>query len=110
MITTVILSVCIVALAVIEVIQIRRLDKVVSRLSKMALKVHEIEKTVNSIDQSTGKSIFMLQTELRTFKEEFGDAAIEEMKKTAEAQKAFADGLNNIMEFGADLYGRGDSK
>lgn len=110
MIATVIFSVCIVALAVIEVLQIRRLDKVVSRLSKMALKVHEIEKTVNSIDQSTGKSIFMLQTELRTFKEEFGDAAIEEMKKTAEAQKAFADGLNNIMEFGADLYGRGDDK
>jgi hypothetical protein len=91
-------------------------NKVLDRLSFLALRVKEVEDLTNRVDESTGASLRIFQGSLNdlhkqfaAFKTEYGDAAVEEMKESAKAQKAWSDGLNNIMSFGADLYGRGDS-
>ena len=94
----------------------RKFSEILDRLSFLALRVKEVEDLANRVDESTGAMLHTFQgnindlhKQFEEFKTEYGDAAIEEMKKTAEAQKAFADGLNDVMSFGANLYGRGDS-
>jgi len=94
----------------------RKFSEILDRLSFLALSVKEAEDLANRVDESTGAMLHTFQGNLNDlhkqfneFKTEYGDAAIEEMKESAKAQKAFADGLNNVMSFGADLYGRGDS-
>jgi hypothetical protein len=94
----------------------RKFSEILDRLSFLALSVKEAEDLANRVDESTGAMLHTFQgnlndlhKQLDEFKTEYGDAAIEEMKESAKAQKAFADGLNNMMSFGADLYGRGDS-
>ena len=91
-------------------------NKVLERLSFLALRVKEVEDLANRVDESTGAMLHTFQgnindlhKQFKEFKTEYGDAAVEEMKESARAQKAFADGLNDVMSFGANLYGRGDS-
>lgn len=84
-------------------------NKLMSCLTNMALRVHEVEELANRVDESTGAILHNFQKEFNDFKEEYGEAAIDEMKENAKAQKAWAEGLNNIMSFGADLHERGDS-
>ena len=84
-------------------------DKLMDWVTNMSLRVHEVEDLANRVDESTGAILHNFQKEFNDFKEEYGEAAIEEMKESAKAQKAWAEGLNNIMSFGADLHGRGDS-
>lgn len=81
-------------------------DKLLSRLANVSLRVHEVEDLANRVDESTGVELHRVLTELHKlqdafakYREEFGDAEIEEMKQAAEAQKAWANGLNNIMSF-----------
>ena len=91
-------------------------NKVLERLSFLALRVKEVEDLANRVDESTGAMLHTFQgnindlhKQFKEFETEYGDAAVEEMKESARAQKAFADGLNDVMSFGANLYGRGDS-
>ena len=91
------------------VVLTNKYQKTLDCLTHMSLRVHEVEDLANRVDESTGAILHNFQKEFNDFKEEYGDAAIEEMKESAKAQKAWAEGLNNIMSFGADLHGRGDS-
>jgi hypothetical protein len=115
MIVDILLCVLVIGLFAYVVALTRKYSKVLDKLSFLALSVKEAEDLANRVDESTGAMLHTFQGNINDlhkqfveFKTEYGDAAIEEMKKTAEAQKAFADGLNNVMSFGADLYGRGD--
>ena len=112
----ILLCVLVIGLIACVVTMTRKYSKVLDRLSFLALSVKEAEDLANRVDESTGAMLHTFQGNLNDlhkqfaeFKMEYGDAAIEEMKESAKAQKAFADGLNNMMSFGADLYGRGDS-
>lgn len=94
----------------------RKFSEILDRLSFLALRVKEVEDLANRVDESTGAMLHTFQgnindlhKQFKEFKTEYGDAAVEEMKESARAQKAFADGLNDVMSFGANLYGRGDS-
>lgn len=116
MVIDILLCGLVVGLLAYVVVLTRRYDKVLDRLSFLALSVKEAEDLANRVDESTGASLHIFQGSLNdlhkqfeAFKTEYGDAAVEEMKEAAKAQKAWSDGLNNIMSFGADLYGRGDS-
>ena len=44
---------------------------------------------------------------IEAFKDDYGDAAIEEMRESARREKAWADGIDNIMSFGPNVYGSG---
>ena len=116
MIIDILLCVVLVALFIYVVVLTRKYNKMLDRLSFLALRVKEVEDLANRVDESTGASLHIfqgslndLQKQFEAFKTEYGDAAVEEMKESARAQKAFADGLNDVMSFGANLYGRGDS-
>jgi hypothetical protein len=116
MIIDILLCVVLVALFAYVVVLTRKHNKVLERLSFLALSVKEAEDLANRVDESTGamlhtfqENINDLHKQFKEFKTEYGDAAVEEMKESARAQKAFADGLNGEMSFGANLYGRGDS-
>lgn len=83
-------------------------DRLLQRVGKVALKVSELQQYVDRVDQSTGRAIHECRKEISEFKELYGEAAVEEIRESAKAQKAWADGLNNIMSFGASLHGRGE--
>ena len=80
------------------------------RIANLALKTKDLDQRIIRVDDATGNAIYQLKAELTKFKQDYGDAAIEEMKESAKAQKAFAEGLNSIMDYGAHLYDRGDDK
>ena len=116
MIIEILLCGLVVGLLAYVVVLTRKFSEILDRLSVLALSVKEVEDLANRVDESTGASLHIFQGSLNdlhkqfeAFKTEYGDAAIEEMKESANAQKAFADGLNDVMSFGANLYGRGDS-
>lgn len=116
MIIDILLLVLVVGQFAYVAVMAQKYSKVLDRLSFLALRVKEVEDLANRVDESTGASLHIFQgnlsdlrKEFTAFKEEYGDAAVEEMKESARAQKAFADGLNDVMSFGANLYGRGDS-
>lgn len=88
----------------------KRLAKAEKQIINLALRVTDIGDLANKVDRSTGTALYELKKEFKEFKADYGDAAIEEMKESAKAQKAFADGLGSIMNYGANLYGRGDAK
>lgn len=109
MIIDILLCVLFVGLFIYVGLLTRKFSEILDRLSFLALRVKEVEDLANRVDESTGAILHNFQKEFNDFKEEYGEAAIEEMKEGAKAQKAWAEGLNNIMSFGADLHGRGDS-
>ena len=84
------------------------IHKLIDRVANLAMKVRELEETIDEVDKSTGADIHRLAKDLEDFRADYGDAAIEEMKESAKAQKAWADGLNNIMSYGASLHGGGN--
>ena len=88
----------------------RKHTRLRDRLAALSASMRELSKRVDRVDDSTGAEIYKLKKDFHDFKTDYGDAAIEEMKESAKAQKAFADGLGSIMNYGANLYGRGDSK
>ena len=115
MIVDILLCVLVAVLFAWVIVMTRKYSRILNRLGFLALKVKDVEQLANRVDESTGASLHTFQGDLNDFrkeftefKEEYGDAAVEEMKESAKAQKAWADGLNNIMSFGADLHGRGD--
>lgn len=112
----IVLLVLVIGLIAAVAVLAHKYDKILNCLTNVSLRVHEAEDLANRVDESTGAELHRVLAELHKlqeafakYREEFGDAEIEEMKQAAEAQKAWADGLNNIMSFGADHYGRGDS-
>ncbi len=116
MIIDILFCVLVIGLFAYVVTLTRKYSKVLDRLSFLALSVKEAEDLANRVDESTGAMLHTFQgnindlhKQFEKFKAEYGDAAVEEMKESARAQKAFADGLNGVMSFGANLYGRGDS-
>ena len=109
MIIDILLCVLVAILFVWVVILTRKYDKTLDMLSNLALRTREVENLSHRVDESMGATMYKLEREFDQFKELYGDAAVEEMKESARAQKAFADGLNDIVSFGANLYGRGDS-
>ena len=93
-----------------------------NRMGVLALHIKELDDTleqqekrweklaldVNNMDAATGKDIYALRHDLDQFKQDFGDAAIEEMREAAKSEKAWRDGVQNIMTFGNQFQGRGD--
>ena len=110
MIYNIALTVVCVALVVALGCMFKKLEHAENRIIKCAIRIQELEVLVDRIDKSTGQDIHELRREFLEFRTDYGDAAIEEIKESANAQKTFADGLNSILSYGADLYGRGDKK
>ena len=106
------IAICLILLvfAVFFALLLRRIEKTEKQIINLALRVTDIGDLANKVDRSTGTALYELKKEFHEFKADYGDAAIEEMKESAKAQKAFADGLGSIMNYGANLYGRGDTK
>lgn len=86
----------------------RKQDRLERRQASMALWAKNMDDSLTRVDESTGKAIHDMQGELKSFIDQYGEAAIEEKREAAKAEKAWADGLNNIMSYGASLHGRGD--
>ena len=86
-----------------------RQNKCFNQLARLAANFIELEKKIDSIDESTGADIFRVQKDLEAFKADFGDAAIEEMRQAARSEKAWADGVNSIMSYGARFQGGGNT-
>ena len=101
MVFDIITMVLAVAMGVLLAICITKQEKNNKHIIKLALKVAELEETVRRVDESTGIEINRLGKELRDFRESYGDAAVEELRQRAKKEKAFAEGLDNIMSYGA---------
>ncbi len=80
------------------------------QLISLALKVNEISDFTAKVEQTTGRELYELRKEFNEFVADYGEAAVTALREEARQQKALADGLNSIMQFGADLYGRGEAK
>lgn len=112
MIDTIQIAAAIVLLGLMGV-EIARLEKKIIHLfeqnARLAANQIEIDKKIDAVDESTGADIFKLRKELTDFRNEYGDAAIEEMREAARSEKAWADGVNGIMSYGARFQVRGDT-
>ena len=108
MIFDVLMAVLVFAMVTLIIWDMKKQDKTEQHVIKLAMKVAELEDTIQRVDESTGRDINRLGVELRDFRESYGDAAVEEMRQAAKAQKAWADGVNNIMNFGAQYQSKGD--
>lgn len=84
-----------------------RMRKTNQHIANLALVVARAKEDIDRVDKSTGSDIYRLRKEFETFKEDYGDAAIEEMRESARREKAWADGIDNIMSYGASVYGSG---
>ena len=84
-----------------------RQDKCFGQMARLAANFIELEKKIDAIDESTGADIFSLRKDFIDFKTDYGEAAIEEMRQAARREKAWADGVNSIMSYGAELQERG---
>lgn len=107
MVFDIITMVLIVGLVALLCVCIVKQEKNNKHIIKLALKVAELEETVRRVDESTGIEINRLGKELRDFRESYGDAAVEELRQRAKKEKAFAEGLDSIMSYGAQ-YQRKD--
>lgn len=85
----------------------RETGKLKTQLIHAALKVSEIADRVDRVDDSTGKAIYELSQKFETFNTLYGEAAIEEKREAAKAEKAWSEGISNIMSFGSQFQGRG---
>ena len=84
-----------------------RQNKAFDQISKLVIELVKNDKKIEAIEQSTGSDIFLLRKEFEKFKTDYGEAAIEEMRQAARSEKAWADGVNSIMGYGAALQERG---
>ena len=78
-----------------------RQKKLIRQMGNLALELVKLDTKVDSIDKATGADVFKLRRELEEFKTDYGEAAIEEMRQSAKREKAWADGVNSIMSYGA---------
>ena len=83
---------------------INRHEDLIIRLAK---KLADTKEDIANVDQSTGVEIHRLEQTLKSFREEYGDAAIDAQREAARAEKAWADGVNAIMSYGPGHYDRG---
>lgn len=97
---------CLVAIIELKV----KYDKILGRIGAMAMHVKELDESIEKLDACTGQSIYQVKKELDQFKADYGEAAIEEMREAAKSEKAWRDGVQNIMTFGNQFQGRGDNK
>ena len=95
----------------------RKMNHALDKLATAALKISELKSFVNQIDDSNGQSLHLmgkrlqeLEDKFKEFKTDYGEAALEEMREAAKAEKAWADGVTGIMSYGARFQGRGDNK
>lgn len=109
MIFDICLCLMICALAVPVALLWKKADNQQGQIINLALKVRELEDTVTRVDESTGTALHELGLEFETFKTLYGEAAIEEKREAAKAEKAWADGINSIMSYGARFQDRGDT-
>ncbi len=76
----------------------------------LATNYKALEDLIERVDNSLGRDVSELRQELTTFENDFGEAAIEEKRQAAKAEKAWADGVNSIMSYGTHLQGGGNSR
>lgn len=107
-------AICIVVLICVLSFELNRLEKRINLLfeqnARLAANQIELEKKMDAIDESTGADIFKLRQEFTDFKTDYGEAAIEQMREAARSEKAWADGVNSIMSYGARFQGGGKAK
>lgn len=109
MIFEILFTVAIIAILCVVLVFVKKQKETAERLIKLAMKVAELDVTINRVDESTGTEIHNIREEIDAFNRMYGEAAIEEKRQAAKAEKAWADGLNSIMSYGASHYGRGDN-
>ena len=97
-----------VAVLVLAITLAAKLTKAEDHNIKLAMKVAELEDTIRRVDESTGAELNRIGRELKDYQSLYGEAAVEEMRESARAQKAWADGVNSIMNFGAQYQSKGE--
>jgi len=85
-----------------------KITKAENHIIKLAMKVAELEDTIRRVDESTGAELNRIGRELKDYQSLYGEAAVEEIRESARAQKAWADGVNSIMNFGAQYQSKGE--
>ena len=97
-----------VAVLVLAITLAAKLTKAEDHIIKLAMKVAELEDAIRRVDESTGAELNRIGRELKDYQSLYGEAAVEEMRESARAQKAWADGVNSIMNFGAQYQSKGE--
>ena len=101
-----------------------KMDRLETKIINLALKLNETNDMIQRMDDANGIALHEIRKivkdtetklheqglEFETFKNLYGEAAVEELRQAAKAEKAWAEGLNGIMSYGAALQGRGDKK
>ena len=100
----------IVALCLIDIHLFARYRKAIAHIARLASEFVKLDTKVDTIDKNTGTDVFRLRKEFEEFKRDYGDAAIEEMRQNAKREKAWAEGIDSIMSYGARYQERGDSR
>ncbi len=97
-----------VATLVLALTLVSKITKAEDHIIKLAMKVAELEDTIRRVDESTGAELNRIGRELKDYQSLYGEAAVEELRESAQAQKAWADGVNSIMNFGAQYQSKGE--
>jgi len=97
-----------VATLVLALTLLSKITKEENHIIKLAMKVAELEDTIRRVDESTGAELNRIGRELKDYQSLYGEAAVEEIRESARAQKAWADGVNSIMNFGAQYQSKGE--
>ena len=97
-----------VATLVLALTLLSKITKAEDHIIKLAMKVAELEDTIRRVDESTGAELNRIGRELKDYQSLYGEAAVEEIRESARAQKAWADGVNSIMNFGAQYQSKGE--
>ena len=87
-----------------------RQNKAFDQIARTVAGLIENDKKIDAVDQSTGADIYQLRKDFEQFKTDYGEAAIEQMREAARSEKAWADGVNSIMSYGARFQGGGNAK
>ena len=85
-----------------------RQNKAFDQIARVVTALIENDKKIDAINESTGADVFLLRKEFEEFKVDYGEAAVEQMRQAARSEKAWADGVNSIMSYGARLQERGN--
>ena len=109
MLYEIILTALIAVMTGLYIYEMRKVEWLRGKLTKLALKLVDLEQVIDRVDKSTGSAIYALNKDFTQFKTDYGEAAIEEMRQAARSEKAWADGVNNIMSYGARFQGGGNS-
>ena len=97
-----------VATLVLALMLVGKFNKAEDHIIKLAMKVAELEDTIRRVDESTGAELNRIGRELKDYQSLYGEAAVEEIRESARAQKAWADGVNSIMNYGAQFQSKGE--